>query len=187
MKRGARIIPVYCDGEDFDRTDSKKNAIEWLEKIYVNLPVRKTRLILIPFKDVLRHIENFGPPDDAQVLKIHAILKIGDMLAKGMKAMGLVTGETLADSDMENLVKTSLDVKTPIFRPLLGFEKNEIDELAKKASLNNEPNSQVTPETGTSPTTIPRSLHEMEALSGMSSILETALANRETVPIAISS
>jgi thiamine biosynthesis protein ThiI len=186
MKRGARIIPLYCDGESLDRGTSRENVLRWLRQIYSTLPVRKSTLIIVPFKDVLKRLEDAQRPDLVPILKMHAMLMIAGSVVKEMSALGIVTGETLTDLayDIERFVQVSSGVNTPIYRPVIGLEKDEIKELAKRASLYDESCAYY----GSGIQVLSAKItfgviHDIESSLGMSSILETALAMREIVPI----
>jgi len=62
------------------------------------------------------------------------LARVGETIAKEHGAMALVSGDSLAQvasQTLENLVSASKAVEMPIFRPLLGFDKEEIIDKAK--------------------------------------------------------
>jgi len=62
------------------------------------------------------------------------LARVGEKVAKKHGALALVSGDSLAQvasQTLENLVSTSKAVEMPIFRPLLGFDKEEIIDQAK--------------------------------------------------------
>jgi len=186
MKRGARVVPLYCDGESLDQDRSRQNALEWLRRIYSDLPVRKPTLIVVPFKDVLKRIEEAHQPDLQRILRIRAMLTAADVVAKEVNALGIVTGETLGSSilSIDEVASRSSGVKTPIHRPVIGFEGGDIQQLARKASLYDETNAREISALQRSTSRIALNLlSEHEASLGISSILERALAKREMVLI----
>jgi adenylyl- and sulfurtransferase ThiI len=108
------------------------------------------------------------------------MLIIADRIAQEMKAIGIVTGESLGDSgSMDTIVQASSDLNAPIYRPLVGFERNEIVELAKKASLYDESEYKTTPE-------VQRVSMQsfVNPIQNIRTQLETALTKKEIVPIA---
>jgi len=185
MKRGARIIPLYCDGDDPDNQASKEHVLYWLKQIYSILPVRKVSLIVVPFKEVLRSIRESDRSDLMPYLKMRAMLKVANRLANEMKALGVVTGETLVGSstDMDRLVKSSSGLTTPVYRPVVGLERSEIEELAKNASLSDLSSLPEVPETKGSVSQTSHGFDEIESSLGMDSILDAALAKRVLIPI----
>lgn len=63
------------------------------------------------------------------------MLKISEEIAKKEKAKALVTGESLAQvssQTLDNLGIINEAAGLPVLRPLIGMDKNEIIELAKK-------------------------------------------------------
>jgi thiamine biosynthesis protein ThiI len=63
------------------------------------------------------------------------MIKIADALAKIENAKGIVTGDSLgqvASQTLENLQCIHAVARMPIFSPLIGLNKNEIIDLAKK-------------------------------------------------------
>ena len=63
------------------------------------------------------------------------MLKISEEVAKKENAIALVTGDSLgqvSSQTLENIFSISEAVKIPIFRPLIGLDKEEIVSLAKK-------------------------------------------------------
>lgn len=71
------------------------------------------------------------------------MVKIGALLAKKHGYQALVLGDSLgqvASQTMENIVAVNEAVEIPIFRPLIGFDKNEAINLVKKIGLEEETN-----------------------------------------------
>ena len=63
------------------------------------------------------------------------ILYLADKLAQKHGYSALITGDSLgqvASQTMENMTAASLDIKAPIFRPLIGDDKEEIIKIAEQ-------------------------------------------------------
>jgi len=61
--------------------------------------------------------------------------RVSEAIARRIKAKALVTGENLgqvASQTLDNLKILDNTIDLPVFRPLLGFDKSEIIEIAKK-------------------------------------------------------
>lgn len=73
------------------------------------------------------------------------MVKVGEELAKKFGYQALILGDSLgqvASQTMENIVAVDTAVTIPIFRPLIGFDKNETINLVRKIGLEsvvNEP------------------------------------------------
>lgn len=64
------------------------------------------------------------------------MLRTAERIAKREGAEGLLTGESLAQvasQTLDNIVVTGSAVDIPVFRPLLGLDKVEIDAIAREA------------------------------------------------------
>jgi len=63
------------------------------------------------------------------------MMKIAEMIAEKENCLALVTGESIgqvASQTIESLRSTNEACKLPVFRPLIGFDKEEIVSIAKK-------------------------------------------------------
>lgn len=62
-------------------------------------------------------------------------MKIANMTARGINSKCLITGESLAQvasQTVENLTVTNSYAEFPVFRPLIGLDKEEITIEAKE-------------------------------------------------------
>jgi thiamine biosynthesis protein ThiI len=62
------------------------------------------------------------------------MLKIADKITKKYGALGIVTGDSLgqvASQTLENMYIESQATRYPIYRPLIGMDKNEIERIAR--------------------------------------------------------
>ena len=62
-------------------------------------------------------------------------MKIAEIIANKEECLALITGESIgqvASQTVESLLSTNEVVKLPVFRPLIGFDKEEIIDVAKK-------------------------------------------------------
>ena len=63
------------------------------------------------------------------------MMKIAEMIAEKEKCIALITGESIgqvASQTLESLRSTNEVCKLPVFRPLIGFDKDEIVDVAKR-------------------------------------------------------
>jgi len=62
------------------------------------------------------------------------MLKLAEDIAKRKKALGIVTGDSLgqvASQTLHNMYIVSQATDMPIYRPLIGMDKNEIERIAR--------------------------------------------------------
>ena len=63
------------------------------------------------------------------------MMRIAEHLAKESKCHALITGESIgqvASQTMQSLVATNEVCTMPVFRPLIGFDKQEIVDISEK-------------------------------------------------------
>ncbi|MBN1778117.1 MAG: tRNA 4-thiouridine(8) synthase ThiI [Clostridiales bacterium] len=90
---------------------------------------------LVPFTDIQMQIHERCHPDYTTVIMRRYMMRIANQIAKREHAQALVTGESIgqvASQTMQALQCTDSVAMLPVFRPLIGFDKQEIVDLAKK-------------------------------------------------------
>jgi len=90
---------------------------------------------LVPFTELQMQIHEKCHPDYTTVIMRRYMMRIAGMIAKQERAQALVTGESIgqvASQTMHALQCTDSVADLPVFRPLIGFDKQEIVDLAKK-------------------------------------------------------
>lgn len=133
MKRGVAIEAVYFHSFPFTSDRAKEKVIE-LCRVLAGY-CGKIRLHVVNFTDVLKELGEKGPNELLTILMRRMMVRISQEIATKIGAKALITGESIgqvASQTMEALVATNEVAKLPVFRPLIGFDKVEIIELAKK-------------------------------------------------------
>ncbi len=93
------------------------------------------RLHLVPFTEIQLAIYEQCPPKETTVLMRRLMMQIAERWARKDGALALITGEALgqvASQTLESLCVTDDAVEMPVFRPLIGFDKDDIIDIAKK-------------------------------------------------------
>ena len=88
---------------------------------------------LIPFLDVQKEIMGNAPNKYWVILFRRAMMKVSSMIAKSINAKALVTGENVgqvASQTLSNIYAISDASDMPILRPLIGYNKKDIINLA---------------------------------------------------------
>lgn len=132
-KRGVEIEAIHFFSPPYTGQKSKEKVID-LCRILAKYTGR-IRLYVIPFTNIQVELKEKCPEEQLTILMRRYMLKIAEEIAKISGCSALVTGENLgqvASQTMESLVVTDSVVNMPVFRPLIGFDKIEIIELAKK-------------------------------------------------------
>lgn len=133
QKRGAKIIFVHFHAYPY----TSKASIEKARKIVeiLNRYQFASKLYLVPFAEIQKEILLNSQAKFRVILYRRIMFKIAEVIAKKEKALGLVTGESLgqvASQTLENVQVINEAVSLPVFRPLIGMDKEEIINLAKK-------------------------------------------------------
>lgn len=132
-KRGARSIFVHF--HSYPQTDkaSQENVKELVKEL--TKWQLSSKLYLVPLLDIQKEIVAQCPTKLRVILYRRMMLRLAEKIARKEKAKALVTGESLgqvASQTLENINAISRIVDLPIFRPLIGMDKEEIINLAKQ-------------------------------------------------------
>jgi len=134
MKRGCRLVFVHFHSHPYLDRSSQDKVLELMKLLDVFQ--RKSRLYVVAFGDIQKQIVLTVPEDYRVIVYRRLMVKIAGTIAEKEKAGALVTGENLgqvASQTMENIaVIENASGGRPIFRPLLGMDKQEIINRAKK-------------------------------------------------------
>jgi thiamine biosynthesis protein ThiI len=133
MQRGCTADFVHFHSYPF----LSKASIEKVEEL---IPLfqrhQKTiHLFLVPFGEIQQEVVAKAPEPLRVVLYRRLMARIAERLAEKQRALALVTGESLgqvASQTLENLRAIERSVEIPIFRPLVGMDKIEIENSARK-------------------------------------------------------
>jgi thiamine biosynthesis protein ThiI len=133
MQRGCRLIFVHFHSVPYlDKTSQEK-----VRQLVTRLTRHQftSRLYLIPFGEIQRQIVAAISRPLRVVLYRRMMIRISEGVARKEKAKALVTGESLgqvASQTLENLSVIQAVATTPILRPLVGMDKQEIIDQARR-------------------------------------------------------
>lgn len=148
------------------------------------------KLHLVPFTEIQLAIYEKCPPKETTVLMRRLMMKIAQLWAEKDGSRALITGEALgqvASQTLESLCVTDDAVTMPVFRPLIGFDKNDIVAIAKKIDTFN---TSILPYEDCCTVFVPQhpvtkpevqKMRESEALVDFSEMIQRAIENTETV------
>ncbi len=134
MKRGVHIIPIYMDGSPFGDKKSLQRVVETV-KVLADWMPGKLQMRVAPSGKAL---EKFVKKCDRKLTCIlckRFMFRVAEAIAQKENAFGIVTGSSIAQKasqTVKNLYVCSQAVSTPLFHPLIGFDKEEIQELGKR-------------------------------------------------------
>jgi tRNA uracil 4-sulfurtransferase len=133
MQRGCRLIFVHFHSAPYlDNTSQEK-----VRRLVTTLTRHQflSRLYLVPFGEIQRQIVASVARPLRVILYRRMMLRIAEAIARKEKAKALVTGESLgqvASQTLDNMVVVQQAARLPILRPLVGMDKQEIIDQARR-------------------------------------------------------
>lgn len=131
-KRGVRISAVHFYSYPYT-SERAREKVAQLTHILAGFAGEVT-LYLVPFTEIQLAIYEKCPQSETTVLMRRLMMQIAERIAVSCGAQALVTGESIgqvASQTIESLTVTNDAVALPVFRPLIGFDKEEIVDRAK--------------------------------------------------------
>lgn len=132
-KRGVAIDATYFHAPPYTSERAKQKVVD-LAKIVARYsgPIR---LHIINFTDIQLAIYEKCPHDELTIIMRRIMMYLAEHFAKEDGDLGLVTGESIgqvASQTMSSMFVTNDAATMPVYRPLVGFDKQEIIEKSIK-------------------------------------------------------
>lgn len=132
-KRGVEIGGIYFESPPYTSERAKQKVVD-LAKI-VSKYSGPIHLNIVNFTDIQMYIYEKCPHDQLTIIMRRYMMKIAEHFAKESGALSLVTGESIgqvASQTMQSLAATNEVCTIPVFRPVIGFDKQEIVDVSEK-------------------------------------------------------
>lgn len=133
MRRGAVVVAVHFSGRPHTDASSEEAVVE------IGHVLERTgglgRIYVVPFGELQKEISLSAPPDLRVLLYRRLMLRVAERVADEERAKALVTGESLgqvASQTLENIAAIDAVARRPVFRPLIGNDKQEIAAEARR-------------------------------------------------------
>ncbi|GAB6138544.1 tRNA uracil 4-sulfurtransferase ThiI [Halanaerobaculum tunisiense] len=133
MKRGVEITPIYFHSFPFTSDRAKEKVID-LTKVLAEYQ-GEIDLHVVHFTEIQKEINEHCPEDLTTVIMRRKMIEIAEQLTKQQGGKALVTGESMgqvASQTLDSMYVTNVMPEMPIYRPLIGLDKIEIEERAKQ-------------------------------------------------------
>ena len=132
-KRGVIIDAVYFHAPPYTSERAKQKVVD-LAKLVAKYsgPIR---LHVVNFTDIQLYIYDQCPHEELTIIMRRYMMKIAEEFAKKDGCLGLITGESIgqvASQTIHSLAATNEVCTLPVFRPVIGFDKQEIVDVALK-------------------------------------------------------
>ena len=132
-KRGVKIDAVYFHAPPYTSERAKQKVVD-LAKL-VSKYSGPIHLHIVNFTDIPLYIYDQCPHEELTIIMRRYMMRIAERLAADAGAQALITGESIgqvASQTMQSLAATDAACTMPVFRPVIGFDKQEIVDVAEK-------------------------------------------------------
>ena len=132
-KRGVKIDAVYFHAPPYTSERAKEKVVD-LAKL-VSRYAGPMDLHVINFTDIQLYIYDQCPHEELTIIMRRYMMRIAEAIAEETGALGLVTGESIgqvASQTLPSLACTNEVCRLPVFRPVIGFDKQDIVDIALK-------------------------------------------------------
>lgn len=132
-KRGVKLDAVYFHAPPYTSERAKQKVVDLAK--YVSAYSGPMKLHVINFTDIQLYIYEKCPHDELTIIMRRYMMRIAEKIAKDTGCLGLITGESIgqvASQTMQSLAATNEVCTMPVYRPLIGFDKQEIVEISEK-------------------------------------------------------
>lgn len=132
-KRGLSLDALYFHAYPY----TSREALEKVKDLASILApfTNGLRLHVIPFTEAQIHMKKMGKPRNLTLYMRAAMVETANLLAKRRRAGAIITGEALsqvASQTIRSIAFTGSFAKVPVFRPLIGMDKEEIISIARR-------------------------------------------------------
>lgn len=132
-KRGVYIDAVYFHAPPYTSERAQQKVVD-LAKL-ISRYVGPVRLHVVNFTEIQLYIYEQCPHEELTIIMRRYMMRIAEKLALQNDCLGLITGESIgqvASQTMHSLAATNEVCTLPVYRPLIGFDKQEIVDISEK-------------------------------------------------------
>ncbi len=132
-KRGVGLEATYFHAPPYTSERAKQKVVD-LAKIVARYsgPIK---LHVVNFTDIQLYIYDQCPHDELTIIMRRYMMRIAEHFAKADGCLGMITGESIgqvASQTMHSLAATNDVCTLPVYRPVIGFDKQEIVDISEK-------------------------------------------------------
>ena len=135
MKRGVMIIPIYCNNTPYAQNEAKERAFDCIRQLHKWAPGHQFTTYEIPHGPNLQSFITKCNRKNTCLLCKRMMYREAYEIMKKEKASGIITGSSLgqvASQTAANMYAEIYQLPIPVYHPLIGFDKTEIMDMARK-------------------------------------------------------
>ena len=132
-KRGVKIDAVYFHAPPYTSDRAKQKVVD-LAKLVARYS-GPMDLHVVNFTDIQLYIYEKCPHEELTIIMRCYMMRIAQAIAEKNGAIGLITGESIgqvASQTLQSLAATNEVCTMPVYRPVIGFDKQEIVDVSEK-------------------------------------------------------
>lgn len=132
-KRGVELAPIHFASPPYTSERAEQKVIDLLKK--VGEYAGHMTLLIVPFTEIQEEMQKKCPEELFTIIMRRFMMKIAEVLAQKNQCQALITGESLgqvASQTIHAIACTDQACNMPVFRPLIGMDKEEIVAISRK-------------------------------------------------------
>ena len=132
-KRGVKIDAVYFHAPPYTSERARQKVVDLAE--LVSRYAGPMQLHVVNFTDIQLYIYEQCPHEELTIIMRRYMMRIAEAIAKETGSLALITGESIgqvASQTVQSLAATNDVCTMPVFRPVIGFDKQEIVDISEK-------------------------------------------------------
>ena len=132
-KRGVKIDAVYFHAPPYTSDRAKQKVVD-LAKLVARYS-GPMDLHVVNFTDIQLYIYEKCPHEELTIIMRRYMMRIAQAIAEKNGAISLITGESIgqvASQTLQSLAATNEVCTMPVYRPVIGFDKQEIVDVSEK-------------------------------------------------------
>ncbi|MCI6640027.1 MAG: tRNA 4-thiouridine(8) synthase ThiI [Pygmaiobacter massiliensis] len=132
-KRGLTLAGIHFASPPYTSERARQKVLDLAEQL--TGWCGRMEIYVVPFTEAQVYIRDHGVEDLFTVLMRRSMMRVANQISRRIGAQALITGESLAQvasQTLPALVCTDAAQDLPVLRPLIGMDKVEITELARK-------------------------------------------------------
>ena len=132
-KRGVGLEATYFHAPPYTSERAKQKVVDLAKTVArYSGPIK---LHVVNFTDIQLYIYDKCPHDELTIIMRRYMMRIAERIAIKDGCHGLITGESIgqvASQTVHSLAVTNAVCTLPVFRPVIGFDKQDIVDIAQK-------------------------------------------------------
>lgn len=132
-KRGVELTAIHFASPPYTSQRAEQKVVDLLTK--VSEYSGRLAMLTVPFTKIQEVIQRECPEELFTIIMRRLMMKISQRIAQRRDCAALITGESLgqvASQTIHAIACTDAAVDTPVFRPLIGMDKEEIISISRR-------------------------------------------------------